>query len=56
MFREAQEIIHEHKHQILFLWEIKMTQKKMKKKSNALYFPNCFVVSKEGMGGGLAML
>lgn len=33
-----------------------MTQKQMRKKSDVLHFPNCFAVSREGMGRGLAML
>lgn len=55
-FREAQEVLYEHKPQILFLCETKMTKQQMRKKSNELHFPNCFTVSRAGMGGGLAML
>lgn len=33
-----------------------MTQKQMRSKSDALHFLSCFAVSREGMGGGLAML
>lgn len=55
-FREAQEVLYEHKPQILFLCETKMTKQQMRKKSNELHFPNCFTVSRAGMGGGLGML
>ena len=55
-FREAQEVIREHKPQILFLCETKMTVQQMKKKSEQFCFPSCFAVGREGMSGGLAML
>ena len=55
-FREAQEVIHEHRPQILFFCETKMPREQMRKKSYELHFANCFAVSREGMGGGLAIL
>lgn len=55
-FREAQEVVHEHKPQIVFFCETKMTREQMRKRSYELHFANCFAVSREGMGGGLAML
>lgn len=33
-----------------------MTVKQIRKKSEQLHFQNCFAISREGMGGGLAML
>ena len=42
--------------QIVFFCETKLVPKQMKIKSEKLNFENCFVVGKEGMGGGLAML
>ncbi|KAH9769616.1 reverse transcriptase domain-containing protein [Citrus sinensis] len=55
-FREAQEVVHEHKPQIVFFCKTKMTREQMRKRSYELYFANCFAVSREGLGGGLAML
>lgn len=56
MFQEAQEVLHEHRPQILFFYETKMTREPMIKKSNELSFPNYFTINRKGMGGGLAML
>lgn len=56
MFQGAQEVLREHKPQILFFCETKMTRKQMIKKSNELSFPNCFTINRKRMGGGLAML
>lgn len=55
-FREAQQILQEHRPQILFLCETKMTSKQMQEKASKMKFQNCFSVSREGLGGRLAML
>ncbi|KAH9748716.1 reverse transcriptase domain-containing protein [Citrus sinensis] len=55
-FREAQHLLQEHKPKILFLSETKMTVKQMQEKANKLNFQNCFAISREGLGGGLALL
>lgn len=55
-FREAQQLSHENMSQICFLYETKITTRQMKEKRKKLKFQNCFAVSREGLGGGLAML
>ncbi|KAL9457762.1 hypothetical protein AB3S75_006749 [Citrus x aurantiifolia] len=55
-FREAQHLLQEHKSKIFFLSETKMTVKQVQEKENKLNFQNCLAVSREGMGGGLALL
>lgn len=56
MFQEAQQLLQEHKPQLLFLCETNMTARKMQEKADKLHFQNCFEVSREGLGGELVMM
>lgn len=55
-FREAQEVIREHRPQILLFSKTKMTTPQMRKNYEQLCFPGCFVVGREWIIGGLATL
>ena len=55
-FLALREILQEHRPQILFVCETRMMPGQMTDKSKVLGFDNCFNVSRNGMGGGLALL
>lgn len=55
-FREAQQLLREHRPKIMFLCETKLKVKQMQEKAKRLRYQNCFAVNREGLGGGLALL
>lgn len=56
MFCKARKFLQIYRPHIVFFCETKLAPKQMKIKSEQLNFENCFVVGREGMRGGLAML
>lgn len=54
-FREGQQLLHDHKPQLLFLCETKITSKQMEHKGNKLNFQNYFAINRKGLKGGLVM-
>lgn len=54
--KQKKKILQRHKPQILFLCETKMEAGLMRQKGTELMFENCFVVGRNGMGCGLALL
>lgn len=55
-FLALKDILREHKPHILFICETKLRPVQMTSRSKELGFDNCFNVSRNGMGGGLALM
>ena len=49
-------ILREHKPEIMFFCETKLMGQLMKRRAAELNFQNCFAISSNGKGGGLAMM
>lgn len=56
MLRDLKKILQVHRPQIVFLCETKLLSGQMNNVRIKLKFDNCFSVSRNGLGGGLAML
>lgn len=55
-FRELKDILQKHMPKILFLCEMKLMFGQIMNMGKRLGFDNCMAISRNGMGGGLALL